>query len=168
MGGKGTIYGGGDETYKKKKGSDDDVTVGITDVLFEHVTLLLVAWSRVCWRAFVSTVKKLKVDVLQIYSAKGGCYNDSTQPVGVLVTLWTCVRKYLVRISAATTANRIHFSGFPNSLHINAGIIFRLGHNHFLPNPLQFVIYLSSSYRRFLVVLFVYAIISELSSAIDE
>jgi hypothetical protein len=130
--------------------------VGITDILYEHVTLLLVAWSRVCWRAFVSTVKKLKVDIELVSTwstamscrsllQRGGCYNDPTQPVGVLVTLWTCVRQYLVRISAATTASPIHFSGSANSPHINTGIIFRLGHDHFLPNTLQFVIYLSSS-----------------------
>ena len=55
------MWGGG--MRRTKKGSDDDVTVGITDVLYEHVTLLLVAWRRICWRAFVNTVKKLKVDI---------------------------------------------------------------------------------------------------------
>jgi len=60
-GGEVGVGGGGGESAKKKKGSDDDVTVGITAV-YEHVTLLLVAWRRVCWRAFLNTVKKLKVD----------------------------------------------------------------------------------------------------------
>jgi len=71
----------------------------------------------------------------------GGPVNNApTQPPGILVTLWTLVRKYVVRISAATTGSIVHFSGFPNSLHINAGIIFRSGDDHFLPNPLQSVI----------------------------
>jgi hypothetical protein len=61
VGGEGTIYGEG--MKRTKRGSDDDVTMGFTDVIYEHVNLLLVAWSRVCWRAFVNTVKKLKVDI---------------------------------------------------------------------------------------------------------
>jgi len=52
---------------RTRKGSDDDddddVTEGITNILYEHVTLLLVASRGVCWRAFVSTVKKLKVGI---------------------------------------------------------------------------------------------------------
>ena len=46
-----------------KKGFDGDVTVGITGVLYERATLLLAAWCRVLWRAFVSTAKKRKVDI---------------------------------------------------------------------------------------------------------
>ena len=72
--------------------------------------------------------------------AGGAVNNDPTQPIGVLVTLWTLVRQCVVRISAATTASLVHFPGFPNSLHINVGIIFRSGNDHFLPYPLQSVI----------------------------
>jgi len=57
---------------RTRKGSDDDddddVTEGITNILYEHVTLLLVASRGVCWRAFVSTVKKLKVGIKLVSS----------------------------------------------------------------------------------------------------
>jgi hypothetical protein len=33
-----------------------------------------------------------------------------------------------------------YFSWFPKSLHINARIVLRLGHNRFLPNPVQPVV----------------------------
>jgi hypothetical protein len=36
--------------------------------------------------------------------------------------------------------------GFPESMQANAGIFYLLGHGHFLPNPFQFIIHLSSYY----------------------
>jgi hypothetical protein len=53
--------------------------------------------------------------------------------------------KFSVRISvgALTTRNQV-FGGFPQPFQENSGILPRLDHNSFLPNPYQFTIHQAS------------------------
>jgi hypothetical protein len=47
-----------------------------------------------------------------------------------------CSIRILAGISAILTGG---FRGFPRALQGNTGILFRLGHNRFHPNPFQFI-----------------------------
>jgi hypothetical protein len=60
-------------------------TVGITDILYERVTLLLVAWNRVCWRAFVKPVKKCKVDIELVKPGSTAMFYTPLLQRGVIV-----------------------------------------------------------------------------------
>jgi hypothetical protein len=54
--------------------------------------------------------------------------------VGVTVRYWVCNRELTVS-KARKTTYCLSVRSFTHALHVNAGIIPRLGHDSFLPNP---------------------------------
>jgi hypothetical protein len=62
-----------------------------------------------------------------------------TEQDGLAVKLWTVLRSFSVRISSRSPAiPNESFRILPQSLQTNSGIVPRLGHDPFLPNPFQF------------------------------
>jgi hypothetical protein len=59
-----------------------------------------------------------------------------TEQVDVAVTLQTCSREVFVSNHGRSTD-----CGFPQSLQANYGILQQLGHERFLPNPFQSIVY---------------------------
>jgi hypothetical protein len=55
---------------------------------------------------------------------------------------YTCIRKVSVRFSAGTPAIMVEvIRGCTQSLQAYVGMVLRLGHDHFLPNPFTFIIH---------------------------
>jgi hypothetical protein len=70
------------------------------------------------------------------------------EQISLAVTLWTCIRKVSIQISAGKSSNMIQLShGLSESLHRNIRIVSPLGHGRFLPDPFQFIIHMSSYHR---------------------
>jgi hypothetical protein len=61
-----------------------------------------------------------------------------TEQVGIEGTLWTWIRE-VISAGAPTILTEVSL-GSPRSLWVNARIVHRLAHGHFLPNPFQFIV----------------------------
>jgi hypothetical protein len=70
-----------------------------------------------------------------------------TEQADLDVTLYICILDVLGSNLGRSTGYSERISRyFPQSLQTNAGIVTRLGHDRFLPNPFQFIIHLSPSH----------------------
>jgi hypothetical protein len=54
-------------------------------------------------------------------------------------------------LSPVTGYPDLGFCGFPQSLQANAGIDLKLGHDHFLPHPFQFIVHYHPLIQRYIV-----------------
>jgi hypothetical protein len=92
---------------------------------------------------------------------KGEDKECKIEQVGLAVIFSPVFRGCLIRISAVTSTILIDvFHGFSQSLRANSGIVPGLGHDHFLPDSLQFISY-DSSYH-----LMLYSILVDTVTAI--
>jgi hypothetical protein len=66
--------------------------------------------------------------------------HDVTEWVDVIVAPWTHIQGVLDLAEMLVILIGVFFGGFSLSLQANAGLAPQLGHIHFLPNPLQFII----------------------------
>jgi hypothetical protein len=69
-----------------------------------------------------------------------------TEQAGVAVTIYTCIREVFgSKLGRGTVFSERRFSWRSSVPQKNFGVLFRLGHYHFLSNPFQFIIYISSN-----------------------
>jgi hypothetical protein len=86
--------------------------------------------------------------VNQVWGEKSEKVNYPITNETIWVSLEIVFGRCSVRIVAGTPAILIEaVRSFPRSLQTNAGVVLRLGHIRFVPNPSQFIFIHVSSYR---------------------